>query len=54
MFGGNPVFVSVMYSSRARIRRGSVHVLASCAREAISFSRRSRACWQAGQVRMAF
>jgi len=53
MFGGNPVFVSVMYSLRARMRRGLVHVVASCAREETSFSRRSRARWRAGQVRMA-
>jgi len=53
MSGGKPVFVSVMYSPSARIRRGSDHVDASCAREETSFSRRSRARWLAGQVRMA-
>jgi len=50
---GKPVFVVVMYSPSARMRRGSDHVVASCAKEETAFSRRSRACWRAGQVRMA-
>jgi len=53
MSGGKPVFVSVMYSPSARMRRGSDHVVPSYAREERSFSRRSRACPRAGQVRMA-
>jgi len=53
MSGGKPVFVSVMYSPRACMRRGSDHIVASCAREETSFSRRSRARVRAGQVRMA-
>jgi len=53
MSGGKPVFVSVMYSPRARMRRGSDYIVASCAREETSFSRRSRTRVRAGQVRMA-
>ena len=53
MSGGKPVFVSVMYSPKTRIRWGSDHRLASCLREERSFSRRSRSLTQAGQVRMA-
>jgi len=53
MSGGKPVFVSVMYSPSARMRRGSDHIVASCAREETSFSRRSRTRVRAGQVRMA-
>jgi len=53
MSGGNPVFVSVMYSPSARIRRGSDHIVASCAREETSFSRRPGTRVRAGQVRMA-
>jgi len=51
---GNPVFVSVMYSPRARTRRGSVHRSASGPREETSFCRRSRTLVRAGQVRMAW
>jgi len=53
MSGGKPVSVSVMYSPKARMRRGSVHRLASGPREETSFSRRSRTLVRAGQVRMA-
>jgi len=53
MSGGKPVLVSVMYSPKARMRRGSVHRSASGPREETSFSRRSRALVPAGQVRMA-
>ena len=53
MSGGKPVFVSVMYSPSAGMRRGSDHVVASYAREETCFSRRSRARWRAGQVRTA-
>jgi len=53
MSGGKPVFVSVIYSPSARMRRGSDHIIASCAREETSFSRRSRTRERAGQVRMA-
>jgi len=51
MSGGKPVFVSVMYSPRARMRVGSDHIDASCAREETSFSRRFRTRVRAGQVR---
>ena len=51
MSGRKPVFVSVMYSPRVRIRVGSDHIGASCAREETSFSRRFRTRVQAGQVR---
>jgi len=50
---GKPVFVAVMYSPKARMRRGSVHRSASGPREETSFSRRSRSLFRAGQVRMA-
>jgi len=53
MSGGKPVFVVVMYSPSARMRRGSDHVVASCAREETSFSRRSRGSSRAEQLRMA-
>jgi len=53
MFGGNPVFVSVMYSPKARMRVGADHIGASCAREETSFSRRFRTRVRAGQVRTA-
>jgi len=53
MSGGKPVFVSVMYPPRARIRLGSDQSVASCPREETSFSRRSRSLVRAGQVRMA-
>jgi len=53
MSEGKPVFVSVMYSPKAGIRRGSDHIVASCPREETSFSRRSRTLARAGQVRMA-
>jgi len=53
MSGEKPVFVSVMYSPRARMRRGSVHKVASHPREETSFSRRLLTLAQAGQVRMA-
>jgi len=53
MSGGKPVFVSVMYSPRARMRVGSDHIGASCAREETSFSRRFRTHVRAGQVRTA-
>ena len=53
MSGGKPVLVSVRYSPKARIRRGSDHVVASCAMEETSFSRRSWTRVRAGQERMA-
>jgi len=53
MSGGKPVFVSVMYSPKARTRRGSVHRSASGPRDETSFSRRSCALVRAGQVRTA-
>jgi len=53
MSGGKPLFVSVMYSPRARMRVGSDHIGASCATEETSFSRRFRARVRAGQVRTA-
>ena len=53
MSGGKPVFVSVMYSPKARMSLGSDHIGASCAREETSFSRRFRAPVRAGQVRTA-
>jgi len=53
MSGGKPVLVSVMYSPRARMRRGFVHRWVSGPREDTSFSRRSRALDRAGQVSMA-
>jgi len=53
MSRGKPVFVSVIYSASARMRMGWDHVVASCAREGTSFSRRSRTRLRAGQVRMA-
>jgi len=53
MSGGKPVFVSVICSPSARMRRGSDHVVASYAREETSFSRWSRARWVVRQVRMA-
>jgi len=53
MSEGKPVLVSVMYSPKARMTRGSVHRSASGRREETSFSRRSRAMLRAGQVRMA-
>jgi len=53
MSGGKPVFVSEMYSPRARMRSGSLHSSASCPREETSFSRRFLASDRAGQARMA-
>jgi len=53
MSGGKPVFVSVIYWPSARMRRGSDHIVASCAREQTSLSRRPRTRVRAGQVRMA-
>jgi len=53
MSGGKPVFVSVIYSPSARMRRGSDQVVASRAREETSFRRRSRARSRAGHARMA-
>jgi len=53
MSGGKPVFVSVMYSPKARTRRGSVHRLASGPMEETSFSWRSQALFRAGQGRKA-
>jgi len=53
MSGGKPVFVSVMYSSKARTSWGSDHIAASCPREETSFSRRSQTRVRAGQLRMA-
>jgi len=53
MSGRKPGFVSVMYSPRARMRVGSDHIGASCAREETSFSRRFRTRVRAGQVRTA-
>jgi len=54
MSGGNPVLVCVMYSPKARTRRGSVHRLASGPRDETSFTRRSRALFRAGKVRTAW
>ena len=53
MSGGKPVFVSVMYSPNARMRRRTDHIVALCAREETSFSRRSRTREGAGQARTA-
>jgi len=53
MSGGKPVFVSVMYSPSARMRRASDHIVTSCTREETSFSRKSRTRVRAGQVRLA-
>jgi len=53
MSGGKPVFVSMMYSPSARMKRGSDHIVGSCAREEASFSRSPRTRVRAGQVRMA-
>jgi len=53
MSGGQPVFVSVMYSPGAWMTRGSDQIVASCAREETSLSRRSRTSVRAGHVRMA-
>jgi len=53
MSGGKPVFVVVMYSPRARISWGSVHMSSSWPREETSFSRWSQSLARAGQVRMA-
>jgi len=53
MFGGKPVFVSVMYSPSAGMRRGSDHIVASCASEETSFSRGSQTRVRAGQLRIA-
>jgi len=53
MSGGKPVLVFVMYSPKARTRRGSVHRSASGPRDETSFSRRSRTLVRVGQVRMA-
>jgi len=50
--GGKPLFVSVIYSPKARMRWGSVHLVASCPREETPCSRGSRALARAGQVRM--
>jgi len=53
MSGGNLVLVSVIYSPKARMRKGSVHRSASGLREETSFSRRSWTLVRAEQVRMA-
>jgi len=53
MSGGKPVLVFVMYSLKARTRRGSDHRVASCPSEETCFSRRSRSLDRAGQVRIA-
>jgi len=53
MSEGNPVFVSVMYSPKARVRRSSVHRSASGPREEKCFSRRSQTLVRAGHERMA-
>jgi len=53
MPGGKPVHVVVMYSPKARRRRGSVHRSASGPREETSFRKRSQTLFRAGQVRMA-
>ena len=53
MSRGKLVFVSVMYSPRARMRVGSDHIGSLCAREEASFSRRFRTRVRAGQVRTA-
>jgi len=54
MSGGQPVVVSVMCSPSARMSKGSEHIVASCAMEEASFSRRSRTSVRAGRVRMAY
>jgi len=51
--GGKPVFVVMIYSPKARMRRGSVHRSASGPREETSSSKRSRTLFLVGQVRMA-
>jgi len=53
MSGGKPFLVSEMYSSKGRMRWGSVHIRASCLREETTSSLRSRTLERAGQVRMA-
>jgi len=53
MSGGQPDFVSEMYSPRARIRLGSDQSVASCLREETFFSRRFLTPNRARQVRMA-
>jgi len=53
MSGGKPVLVSVMYSPKARMRRGSEQVVVSGAREETPVSRTSRTREQAGHVSMA-
>jgi len=52
MRGAKPVFVSVMYSPKARMSRGSVHRSAPGPREETSFCRRSRTLDRAGQEGM--
>jgi len=49
---GRPVFVSVIYSSKARMSWGTDHIVPLCSREETSFSRRSWARAREGQVRM--
>jgi len=49
---GKPVFVAVMYSPQARMRRGSVHRSVSGPREETPFRKRSGSLFRAGQVRM--
>ena len=53
MSGGQPVFVSGMYSPNAPMRWGSDQIVASCPRDERFLSRSSRTCVRAGQVRMA-
>jgi len=54
MMSANPVFVIVMYSPRACMRWGSVHVVVSCPREVTLSSRRSRSLARAEQVRIVY
>jgi len=53
MSGGKPVWVSVMYPPKARMRWGSVHIVASRPRQETSLSWRSRTLALEWQVRMA-
>jgi len=53
MPGGKPVFVVVMYSPKALLRRGSVHRSVSGPTEETSISKRPGALFRAGQVMMA-
>jgi len=50
MSRGKPVFVSVLYSPKTRMRLGSVHSLVSCPREEISGNKKSQTLVRAGHV----